>query len=132
MARSIAPFLMFEGAAEEAMRFYVSLFGDGEVVAIERYGADGPGDEGTVKQAMFRLCGRDFRCSDSPVPHAFSFTPSLSLFVECSDDAELTGAFARLGEGGKVLMPLDDYGFSRRFGWVEDRFGVSWQLNLAD
>jgi predicted 3-demethylubiquinone-9 3-methyltransferase (glyoxalase superfamily) len=132
MASAITPFLMFEGAAEEAMRFYVSLFGDGEITAIERYGADGPGGEGTVKLAVFRLCGREFRCSDSPVAHAFSFTPSLSLLVECTHDTELAEAFARLAEGGKVLMPLDDYGFSRRFGWVEDRFGVSWQLNLAD
>ena len=55
----------------------------------------------------------------------------MSLFVECEDDAELSRVFAVLSEGGQVLMPLDDYGFSTRFGWVADRFGVSWQLNLA-
>lgn len=63
--------------------------------------------------------------------HDFSFTPSSSTFVEFGSAAELEQAFQTLSEGGQVLMPLDNYGFSRRFGWVNDRFGVSWQLNLA-
>lgn len=131
MARSVTTFLMFEGAAEEAMRFYVSLFADSEVTQLERYGPDGPGAEGSVHLARFTLLGREFMCIDSPVAHEFTFTPSVSLFVECDDEAELERAFERLGAGGEVLMPLDDYGFSRKFGWLCDRFGVSWQLNLA-
>lgn len=70
-------------------------------------------------------------CIDSPVKHGFTFTPSISLFVECESAAELDGAFQQLAAGGQVLMPLDDYGFSARFGWATDRFGVSWQLNLG-
>jgi predicted 3-demethylubiquinone-9 3-methyltransferase (glyoxalase superfamily) len=64
------------------------------------------------------------------VSHGFTFTPSLSLFVDCESEADLERIFAALSEGGGVLMPLGNYGFSRRFGWVNDRFGVSWQLNL--
>lgn len=64
------------------------------------------------------------------MPHAFDFTPSMSLFVEMDDAQALDTAFARLSEGGNVLMPLDDYGFSPRFGWLVDRFGLSWQLSL--
>ena len=65
-----------------------------------------------------------------PPVHAFDFTPSLSLFVDCADEAELERLFASLSDGGVVLMPLGDHGFSAGFGWVNDRFGVSWQLNL--
>lgn len=131
MARSVSTHLMFEGHAEEAMNLYVSLFPDSEVTSIERYGPEGPGADGSVKLATFTLAGREFLCIDSPVHHAFTFTPSMSLFVECESEAELNSAFERLAEGGKVLMPLGNYGFSTKFGWLADRYGVSWQLNLV-
>jgi len=130
MARAIATFLMFEGVAEEAMNFYVSLFKGSAVRRIERYGPGEQGPEGTVKKADFTLGGHELSCIDSPVKHGFTFTPSISLFVDCEDQAELDKAFNQLSAGGQVLMPLDNYGFSTRFGWVNDRFGVSWQLNL--
>jgi predicted 3-demethylubiquinone-9 3-methyltransferase (glyoxalase superfamily) len=131
MPRTIRTHLMFEGAAEEAMKFYVSLFPNSAIGSVVKYGPGEPGAEGSVKVAEFTLAGREFLCIDSPMKHGFTFTPSISLFVECNDDAELEAAFARLSEGGGVLMPLGNYGFSTRFGWVRDRFGVSWQLNLA-
>ncbi|MBI1325903.1 VOC family protein [bacterium] len=131
MASKITPFLMFQGSAEEAIRFYVGVFAGSEVRNIERYGPGQPGAEGTVKRADFTLGGQDVICIDSPVKHAFKFTPSISMFVECETEVELQHAFEALAEGGAVLMPLNDYGFSRKFGWVNDRFGVSWQLNLA-
>lgn len=130
MARAITTFLMFEGAAEEAMNFYVSLFNNSAVTSIERYGADGPAPEGSVMKANFTLCGHALACSDTFVKHAFTFTPSVSLFVDCDDEMELERAFEQLSDGGQVLMALDNYGFSTKFGWVNDRFGVSWQLNL--
>ena len=68
---------------------------------------------------------------DSPVKHAFTFTPAISIFVECESEAELDTAFGKLSEGGAVLVPVGNYGFSARFGWLTDRFGVSWQLNVA-
>ena len=121
---------MFEGNAEEAMTFYLSLFDEAEVVGIKRYGADGPGKEGTVQRATFTLAGQQYMCIDSPAPHAFTFTPAISLFVNCADEAEIDRLYAALGEQGTELMALGSYGFSAKFGWVNDRFGVSWQLNL--
>ncbi|MFC5828935.1 VOC family protein [Nonomuraea insulae] len=127
----ITTFLMFQnGEAEEAMNFYVSLFADAKVVAVEHFGPGEPGAEGSVKHATFTLAGQEYRCIDSPPVHAFTFTPSMSLFVDCDNEEELERLYAALGEGRQALMPLDDYGFSTRFGWVNDRFGVSWQLNL--
>lgn len=128
--RTISTFLMFEGGAEEAMDFYVSLFDDAEVVSIVRHGAEGPGPEGSVMTAVFTMAGQRFMCSDSFVHHDFSFTPSVSMFVDCADEAELDRLYAALSEQGAVLMGLANYGFSKKFGWVNDRFGVSWQLNL--
>lgn len=130
MPQKITTFLMFEGRAEEAMTFYTSLFEDSEVVDISRYGADGPGPEGTVLHATFALAGQRFMCIDSHVKHEFGFTPAVSLFVQCESEAELDRLYGALAERGTELMPLGSYGFSPKFGWVNDRFGVSWQLNL--
>jgi predicted 3-demethylubiquinone-9 3-methyltransferase (glyoxalase superfamily) len=99
--------------------------------AIERYGRGEQGAEGTVKRADFTLGGHNLICFDSPVKHNFTFTPSMFIFVDCENEAELDAAFNQLSAGGEVLMELDNYGFSSRFGWVNDRFGVSWQLNLG-
>ena len=131
MAKSITPFLMFEGAAEAAMNFYISLFPDSSIQAITRYGEEGPGKAGSVITASFILNGQTVMCIDSPVKHAFTFTPATSLFVECENDTEIDRLFAALSDGGKILMPLDAYPFARRFCWVNDRFGVSWQLRLV-
>lgn len=130
MATTIRPFLMFQGDAEAAMDFYVSLFPDARVDDIMRYGPGQPGPEGSVMKASFTLGDQSFICIDSPVQHAFGFTPALSLFVTCASEDQLDQLYAALSEGGGVLMPLSNYGFSRKFGWVNDRFGVSWQLNL--
>jgi predicted 3-demethylubiquinone-9 3-methyltransferase (glyoxalase superfamily) len=123
---TVTPFLMFEGHAEEAMNFYVSLFRDAKIEMLERH-AEG----GKVKRAKISLAGQTIMMSDSPIKHAFTFTPSSSLFVECADEPEIDRLFAALSENGQVLMPLGSYGFSRKFGWINDRFGVSWQVNLA-
>jgi predicted 3-demethylubiquinone-9 3-methyltransferase (glyoxalase superfamily) len=130
MPHEVRTFFMFDGVAEEAMNLYVSLFKGSEVVRIDKYGPGEPGKEGSVKKADFTLAGHALSCIDSPIKHAFTFTPSMSLFVECTDEAELDRAFARLSEGGAVLMPPGNYGFSTKFAWINDRFGVSWQLNL--
>lgn len=131
MATKITTFLMFEGRAQEAMKLYESLFDDADVVSIERWGADEAGAEGTVQRATLRLAGQTLIFFDSPVEHAFGFTPAISLFVDCGSEQEVDDLFAALSDGGEVLMGLDAYPFSKRFAWVNDRFGVSWQLNLA-
>jgi predicted 3-demethylubiquinone-9 3-methyltransferase (glyoxalase superfamily) len=125
------PFLMFQGEAEAAMRLYVSLFPDAEIEDIALYGAEEPGPEGSVRLARFRIAGQSVMCIDSPVQHAFDFTPSFSFFIDCASEDELDRLVASLGDGGNMLMPPDDYGFSRKFAWLNDRFKVSWQLNLG-
>lgn len=127
---SITPFLMFTGKAEEAMEFYVSLFPSAKIEEIQRWGAGEQGAEGSVKLATFSLDGQKVMCTDSPPVHDFTFTPSFSFFVTCADADALDRYCNALSAEGKFLMPPDNYGFSTRFAWVEDRFGVSWQLNL--
>jgi predicted 3-demethylubiquinone-9 3-methyltransferase (glyoxalase superfamily) len=127
----VTPFLMFEdGKAEEVMNYYVSIIDDSEITSIVRYGANESGDEGTVMQATFSLKGQEFMCIDSNVKHQFTFTPSFSIFVTCDSEEEINNIYEKLLEGGKALMPIGDYGFSQKFGWLNDRYGVSWQLNL--
>lgn len=128
---TITPFLMFAGKAEEAMNFYVSIFSGASVEEITRYGAGEAGTEGSVKVATFSLKGQNVMCTDSAMELDFTFTPCMSLFVSCSEAQELIQYFEALSAEGKVMMPPDNYGFSTKFSWVEDRFGVSWQLNLA-
>ena len=130
MKAKVTPFLMFEGRAEEAMTFYVSLLPDSGIQHITRYGPEGPGKEGSVVLATFTLAGQQFKCIDSTVKHAFTFTPALSIYINCASEAEIDTLFGRLSEGGQVLMPLAAYPFSPRFGWLNDRFGMSWQLNM--
>ncbi|MCG8579485.1 MAG: VOC family protein [Bacteroidales bacterium] len=129
----IVSFLTFqEGNAEEAMTFYVELFDNSKIVEIQRYQKSEGGEEGTIKMARFVLNGSPFICSDSYVKHEWSFTPAISLYMEVKTEERINRLFEKLSEGGKVMMPLGDYGFSKKFGFVEDRFGVSWQLNLTD
>ena len=99
MPKQIAPFLMFTGAAEQAMTFYTSLFDDGRIVDITRFGPDGPGPEGTVQLARFSLAGQEFLCTDTFVSHGFSFTPSFSVWIETELEDELERLFAALGSG---------------------------------
>lgn len=129
--QKITTFLMFEGRAEEAMNFYISLFEQSEIISITRYGANDGGEEGKVVHAVFSLNGQEYMCIDSVVKHQFTFTPAISLYVTCETEDEIKGLFEKLSQDGKVLMPLASYPFSEKFGWVEDRFGVSWQLSLA-
>ena len=125
-------FLMFIGQAEAAMKLYTSLFKQSEILNITRYGSGEAGAEGTVQHATFTLNGQEFMCIDSAAVHAFTFTPSISLYVRCETEDEIDQVFAALSDGGQVLMPLGQYPFSRKFGWLSDKFGVSWQLSLED
>ncbi len=131
MKGQIATFLTFQRAdAEQAMNFYIGLFENSKIINIKRGGKERPGKEGTIMHATFTLDGNLFMCSDSPAIHDWGFTPGVSNFVECEDENELERLFTKLSENGKVMMPLDNYGFSQKFGFVEDEYGVSWQLNL--
>ena len=126
---TMTPFLMFEGRAEEALTRYVSVIPGSQVLRLDRYGADGPGAEGSVAVGEALLAGQKVRFFDSSVHHEFTFTPSLSLFVSVDTEEEVDRIADALAAGGSFLMPTGDYGFSRRFAWVNDEFGVSWQIN---
>ena len=130
MTHHVATHLMFTGNASAALDFYASVFADFRVERLERYAPGEAGPPGTVHRADVVFGEHRLVVIDSPVPHAFTFTPAMSLFVDCDSAAVLDAAFAQLAEGGQILMPIASYGFSQRFGWCCDRFGVSWQLNL--
>jgi predicted 3-demethylubiquinone-9 3-methyltransferase (glyoxalase superfamily) len=130
MSLNVGTHLMFAGDASAALDLYASIFPDFRVEQIVRYGDGEPGPPGTVQRADAIFGTHRLVVIDSPVKHAFTFTPAMSLFVDCDSAETLDGAFGQLAEGGTVFMPIADYGFSRRFGWCADRFGVSWQLNL--
>jgi predicted 3-demethylubiquinone-9 3-methyltransferase (glyoxalase superfamily) len=121
--KGINPFLMFvgkqHGKAEEAMKSYVSLFKDSRIEQVERYGADRPGEtEGTVVHGRFTLAGQAFMAMDSARDHKFSFTPAISFAVDCKTQEEVDELWEKLSDGGA----------KGQCGWLEDRFGVSWQI----
>ncbi|MGB6778016.1 MAG: VOC family protein [Planococcus citreus] len=124
MAQTITTFLLFQGQAEEAMKLYTSIFNNSHIDSV-RYREDGK-----VEQARFTLAGTEYMCIDSPISHEFTFTPAVSLFVQVDDEVQFDKVYSVLSEGGKVLMEPGDYGFSPKFGWCNDRFGVSWQVTI--
>lgn len=123
--RKITPYLTFFGQAKEAIEMYTSLFDDSAILNVNYH------EDGKVMHATFSIKGQIYMCSDSMLKHNWTFTPALSLFVTCDTEEEMHRLFKVLSKNGKVHMPLDNYGFSQMFGWVDDKFGVSWQLNLA-
>ncbi|SFO46394.1 Glyoxalase superfamily enzyme, possibly 3-demethylubiquinone-9 3-methyltransferase [Mesorhizobium sp. NFR06] len=127
---NVTPFLMFEGKAEEAMTLYCQTIPDSRVIAATRYGSGEDGPEGSLKLARAVIGGVEVKIYNSPVRHAFTFTPSFSFFVDCSSEEELERIVDILSKDGGFLMPTGNYGFSRRFAWLNDRFGVCWQINL--
>jgi predicted 3-demethylubiquinone-9 3-methyltransferase (glyoxalase superfamily) len=125
--RGIVPFLMFSGQAAEAMGYYVSIFAR----SVRRYGPNAAGPEAKVFQASFSLQGQIFRCTDSRVQQDFTFTPAISFFVTLDSEHEAEEAFTKPARDGVVLLPLGSYPFSSKFGWVQDRFGISRQLTVG-
>jgi predicted 3-demethylubiquinone-9 3-methyltransferase (glyoxalase superfamily) len=131
--QKITPFLWFDDKAEEAARFYASTFKNSKIGTIARYdeaGANAAGrPKGSVMTVSFQLEGQDFTgLNGGPV---FKFTPAISLLVVCKTQDEVNALWRRLSEGGSVLMPLDAYPFSERYGWTQDRYGLSWQITHA-
>jgi predicted 3-demethylubiquinone-9 3-methyltransferase (glyoxalase superfamily) len=114
--QKIAPFLWFDGNAEEAMNFYTSLFPNSKVESIMRYGEEGPGPEGAVMSGTFLLDGQRFMAiNGGPL---FTFSPAISFFVNCESQQEVDELWEKLSEGGE----------KQRCGWLKDKFGVSWQI----
>jgi predicted 3-demethylubiquinone-9 3-methyltransferase (glyoxalase superfamily) len=114
--QKITPFLWFDGKAEEAMNFYVSIFKNSKVGRVSRYGEGGPGPKGTVMSATFQLAGQDFFALNGGPQ--FQFTPAISFFVNCETQPEVDELWDKLSEGGK----------KERCGWLKDKYGLSWQI----
>jgi predicted 3-demethylubiquinone-9 3-methyltransferase (glyoxalase superfamily) len=114
--QKITPFLWFDGNAEEAMNFYMSIFDDAKVASIARYSDAGPGPAGSVMTAAFTLCGQDFiALNGGPQYH---FTPAISFVVACETQAEIDRYWDGLVAGGKPVQ----------CGWLTDKYGLSWQI----
>lgn len=131
MPKSALPFLMFQGNAEEALAFYSANLEGTKIEHIERYCENEAAAAGILKSARLTICGQEVMILDSPPVHQFSFTPSFSFFMECSDEDEVHRLAAIFSEGGNTMMEVGNYGFSRLYAWVADSFGVSWQFNCA-
>ncbi|MEJ2196155.1 MAG: VOC family protein [Ignavibacteriaceae bacterium] len=132
--QKITPFLWFDYNAEEAVNFYTSVFGNSKIGTFVRYDEAGAAAAkrpvGSVMTATFQLEGNEFiALNGGPV---FKFNPSISFFVITKDEKEVDNLWTKFSDGGKVLMELNKYDWSKKYGWVEDKFGVSWQLMLTE
>ena len=114
--QKITPFLWFDGKAEEAANFYTSIFPHSKIGKIRRHGDAGPGQKGAVMSATFQLDGQEFIALNGGPQ--FTFSPAISFFVNCETQGEVDELWEKLSEGGK----------KNRCGWLQDKFGVSWQV----
>jgi len=114
--QKITPFLWFDDQAEEAMNFYVSIFKNSKVVSITRYGDEGPGPKGTVMVASFQLDGQEFLALNGGPQ--FTFSPAVSFVVNCETQKEVDEFWEKLSQGGE----------KNQCGWLQDKYGLSWQV----
>jgi predicted 3-demethylubiquinone-9 3-methyltransferase (glyoxalase superfamily) len=114
--QKITPFLWFDGNAEEAMHFYVSVFKNSKIVNVRRYGEAGPGPKGTVMTGTFKIEGQEFYVLNGGPQ--YKFTPAISLFVNCQTQKEVDELWNKLSAGGRT----------DRCGWLQDKYGLSWQI----
>jgi predicted 3-demethylubiquinone-9 3-methyltransferase (glyoxalase superfamily) len=114
--QKITPFLWFDGKAEEAMNFYTSIFKNSRIGRISRYGEAGPGPKGAVMSGTFQLDGQEFMALNGGPQ--FTFSPAISLFVNCETQEEVDELWEKLSAGGE----------KQRCGWLKDKYGVSWQI----
>lgn len=116
MMQKISPFLWFDGKAEEAANFYISIFKNSKLGSIMRYGDAGPGPKGSVMSVTFELDGQEFiALNGGPV---FTFSPAISFFVKCETQDEVDNYWTKLSAGGET----------QRCGWLTDKYGVTWQI----
>jgi predicted 3-demethylubiquinone-9 3-methyltransferase (glyoxalase superfamily) len=133
MSQKIIPCLWFNGKVEEAAKLYLSVFKNSKILHLNHYGESASNASGMPKGApltlSFQLEGREFVLLNGG-PHC-TLNPAMSFYVSCESASEVDALWKSLSPGGKALMELNEYPFSKRYGWIEDRFGVNWQLNLA-
>lgn len=128
--QKITPYLWFNNNAQEAIEFYIDAFGDAKVKEVQEYPEGAPGLEGGFISGTFEIYGQEFICLNAGPE--FSFTPAISFFVCAKSEDEVNQLWAKLSDGGNVLMELGKYPFSERYGWCSDKFGVSWQVFLGN
>ena len=114
--QKITTFLWFDTQAEEAAKFYVSIFKSSKIVAVTRYGDTGPGPKGSVMTVAFQLEGQEFVALNGGPE--FKFTPAISLVVNCTSQEEVDDLWRKLSAGGRT----------DRCGWLQDKYGLSWQI----
>jgi len=132
--QKITPFLWFDNQTEEAVYFYTSIFKNSKIKTTSRYGKEGAQASGmpenSVMTMAFQIEGQNFvAINGGPV---FQITPTISFFVNCESIQEIDLLWDKLSEGGMVMMELDNYPFAEKYGWIQDKFGVSWQLILPE
>lgn len=127
------------GKANEAILFYTSIFPNSEIKSIVKYNkGEAGGTPELIKHGIFTLNGTEYMVSENNYKHAWGFTPGVSVFVTCTSENEIDELFKNLcSNGGQVMVPLEnhetgDYGFGKKFGWCQDTYGISWQLNLSE
>ncbi|MFT6781216.1 MAG: putative 3-demethylubiquinone-9 3-methyltransferase (glyoxalase superfamily) [Saprospiraceae bacterium] len=128
------------GKAEEAINFYTSIFPNSVIKSIKKYSeGEAGGTPELIKYGEFTLNGTDYLVSESNYKHAWSFTPAVSILISDDSDDLIQTLFEKLSSnGGQIMVPLDnykgegDYGFGKKFGWCEDKYGVSWQFVLSE
>ena len=128
-ARTVPLFLWFLGKAEEAIQLYVSLFLDGEIIELTRY--DSGEAKGLVRSARFTIGGKTVLGADHITEPAPTFASGDAFFIDCASKAELDHLFGPRADAGMVLASPGEFEIGRHFGWVIDRYRVSWQLYLA-
>ena len=128
--QKIIPFLWFDEEAEEAAEFYTSIFKGSEITSTARYGETHPERSGKVMTVNFRLEHQDFIALNGGPE--FIFTPAISFFVTLETVAEVDALWEKLAQGGTVLMPFQKYDWSEKYGWLNDKYGVSWQIGVGD
>lgn len=128
------------GKAEEAVNFYTSIFPNSEIKMLKKYSeGESGGTPELIKYGVFTLDGTDYLISESNYNHAWSFTPAVSIFISDSSDDLIKNLFEKLSSNhGQIMVPLDnyngegDYGFGKKFGWCEDKYGISWQFVVTE
>lgn len=118
------------GRAREALDYYQECMPDLAVKIVTPIGNPSNPQGADLWRAEFTIGDARFIAFDGAGPHAFSFTPAVSIWLDLDNLTVLQALVSALADGGSTLMPLGDYGFSQQFAWVDDRYGVSWQLNL--
>lgn len=132
--QKITPFLWFDNQAEEVVKFYISVFNNSEITTINRYSSDAAKatgmPENSVMTMAFQIERQNFvAINGGPI---YQINPTISFFVNCETIQEIDQLWDKLSENGMVMMELGSYPFAEKYGWIQDKFGVSWQLILSE